>query len=100
GPWLSKPVGCRLEAGPTGNAGCQFYLVPLGMPGPVGELIDLSEELAHELGEPLLPRRVLRPPIGDQQRPVRNRRYRRPFRYEVRIVGVRELRRQIVGEDR
>src|SRR5262249_34372504 len=71
----SDPIGSRLEPCPTGNVGLGIELTPFRVPGRTLELVDLTEEIAHEFGNPVVTRRVFGPSVGDEQRAVPDRVY-------------------------
>ncbi len=68
------------------------------MPRRIVELIDLAEERVDEFGDPLVARGILRPSVGDEQRPVRDGRDGGPLGDQIRIVFVCDLRGKIVRE--
>src|SRR5215831_5252709 len=86
-----EPFGRRLKPHPARHFSRKIDFAPLGMPRWIIELIDLAKERIDELGDPLVARGVLRPGIGDEQRPVRDGRNGSPLSDQVRIVFMREI---------
>ena len=62
-----KPFGRGLKSDPARHFGRKIDFAPLGMPRRGVELIDLAEKRVDEFGDPLVPRGILRPSIGDKQ---------------------------------
>ena len=93
-----KPFSRGFKSHPARHFGRKIDFAPLGMPRRGVELIDLAEKRVDEFGDPLVPRRILRPSIGDKQCPVCNGRDSGPLGNQVRIVLMGDLCGKIIGE--